>query len=148
MAGDSHKNSVRIFNVNRDLPNLLAVAQSFKVCPRLARIGGLVDTIAGREIWPLQTLCAGNIDDVRLALGHGNGPDRAGRLTVPYAVPRRAGISRLPDTAVHGAQVKGGWLTGNAGQRTRTTRSHRANLTPLHVRIKLRIDLGVCRETG
>src|ERR1700761_4211020 len=118
------------------------------MCPRLARIGGLVDTIAGRQIRSLQTLAAGHIDNVGLALGHGNGADRAGWLTVPHAMPRRAGISRLPHTTVHRTEIERGWLAGYAGQSASTARPHRANLTPLHLRIELRIDLGVCRETG
>src|SRR6185503_14585490 len=49
MTGDRHQQAVRIAWIDRDLRNLLAVAQA-EMCPRVTCVGRLVDTIAYGKI--------------------------------------------------------------------------------------------------
>ena len=65
MAKHGHENAVRIARVHQNRRNLLSIPQS-KMPPGFARIGGFVHSVANREIRPLHTLAAANINDIRL----------------------------------------------------------------------------------
>src|SRR5207253_5312140 len=55
MTEDRDEEAARILRVHGDLRDLLPVAQA-EVLPGPARVDGLVDSVSGREIGPLQAL--------------------------------------------------------------------------------------------
>ena len=77
MALHGDKYAVGISRINRDLSDLLPVAQRVQMRPRLARIGGFVHTVARRKIGPLQTLAAAHINSVGIAQRDRDGADGA-----------------------------------------------------------------------
>ena len=55
MSGHRHEQMIGIARIDRDLRDLLAVAQA-EMRPGLARIGRFVDAVADRKIGPMQVL--------------------------------------------------------------------------------------------
>ena len=105
VALDGHEQPIGIARVDRDLRNLLAVAEA-EVFPGPSPIGGAVDPVAGGEVGPLETFAAPDVDDVGVGRRHGDGADRSGRLIVEDRVPGPAVVGGLEDAAVYGADVE------------------------------------------
>ena len=75
--------------------------------PRFAGVGRAVHAVAVRPVLAKVGLAAAGIDDVRVRRRHGNRADRRDRRrTVRHVLPGDAAVGRLPDTAVHGAEVE------------------------------------------
>ena len=106
MAERRDEQPVRVPRVDRELGNLLRVAQA-EMRPCLAGVGGLVDAVADGEVRARQALAAPDVQDVRIGGRDGDPPDRSGRLVVEDRFPRAAGVGRLPDAAVDHADVEG-----------------------------------------
>src|SRR6185503_463532 len=70
MAQDRDEQTIGILRIDGDLRDLLAVAEA-EARPRLARVGRLVDAVAGREVRTLQPFAAADINDVGVGRGHG-----------------------------------------------------------------------------
>ena len=64
MPRDRDEKVVRILRIDRDLRDLLAVAQA-EMRPGFAGIGRFVNAVADRKIRAMQTFAAADIDDVR-----------------------------------------------------------------------------------
>jgi hypothetical protein len=67
---------------------LLAVGR-VGVLPGLARVGGLVQAVAGEEVRPLEALAAANVEDVRVGRGDGESADGAGQMSSKMGLQRR-----------------------------------------------------------
>ena len=119
--------------IDLDTRDLLAVAQA-EMRPRLSGVGGLVHAVADREIRPLQSFAAADINDVGVREGHRNRPDRAGRLVVEDGRPGAPRVDGLPHAAVHHPHIEGERLARDAGQRLGPPRAHRADVAPPHLR--------------
>src|ERR1700749_4425761 len=106
MSRHRNEDLVRVLRIDGDLSDLLPVAQARQMGPCLARIGGLVHTVTGGKVGPLQSFAASDIPDVRVGVRPGNCADRAGRLRIPKAVPSGAAVRGLPYAAVDTAYVE------------------------------------------
>ncbi len=146
MAGDRDEKAVGIVRVNRHLRNLLPVAQP-EMRPGRAGVGGFVDAVADRQIGTMQSLAAGDINDIWIGGRDFNRPNRAGRLLIEDRLPRPPEVVGLPDTAIDRANVEDVRLAGNAGDSARAATAKRADVPPLHLAEKLGVDrLRVCRR--
>ena len=132
VAQDGHEQPVRIVRIDDDLRDLLTIAES-QMGPGLTGVGGLVDTVAGRQVGSLETLATSYIDDVRIRQGDGDGTDRAGGLVVEDRSPDAAVVGRLPDAAVDDADVEHVGLTGNPRCGLRATTPERPDHAPMHL---------------
>ena len=139
MPGDRDEKAIGIARVNRHLRNLLAVAQP-EMRPGRAGIGGLVDAVADRQIGTMQSLTAGDVDDVRVGGRNFNGADRAGRLLIEDRLPGPPEVVGLPDSAVHRADVEDVRLAGNARDGARAATAKWTDVAPLHLAKNLGVD--------
>jgi len=65
VSGDGDEEPVGVARIDRELRNLLAVAQT-EVRPGFARVSRLVDAVSDRQVWSMQTFAAADVDDVRI----------------------------------------------------------------------------------
>ena len=138
MAGHGDKEPVGVPGVDREVGDLLAVAQA-KVRPGLPRVGGLVDAVSNREVGTAESLTAADVDHVRIRGRDGDRSDRAGRLIVEDRLPGAAGIRRLPHPAVADADVERVRLRRHADRGLGAPAAERADAPPSHVTEQLRI---------
>ena len=120
--------------------NLLAVAQA-EVRPGGAGVGGLVDSVADRQIGTMQSFATADVDDVRIRGRDRDRADRAGRLLIEDRLPGAAVVVGLPHSAIHRADVEDIRLAGNAGDRARASAAKWADVAPMHLGEERRIDL-------
>src|SRR5271157_4993923 len=109
--------------------------------PGSAGVRRLVNAIPRGEVGPLQALAAAHVNDAGVGRRYGNGPHRAGRLTVEDGIPGPAEIRRLPDPAVHGGDVEQVGLAGNTGHGHGPPAPKRTDHPPLHFGVKAGIEL-------
>ena len=117
MPERGHENPIGIARIDDDLRNLLRIAQSRQMRPRLTSVRGFVDAVADREIRARQPLTARDVHDVRIGWRDRHPSDRSGRLIVEERLPRAAGVRRLPHAAVADADVERVRLARHAGRR-------------------------------
>ena len=86
MPGHRDEESIGIARIDRDLRDLLAVAQA-EMRPGFARVGRFVDAVADGQIGPMQAFAAADIDDVRIRNRHRDRADGTGRLIVENRLP-------------------------------------------------------------
>ena len=141
VAEGRDEEAVGVAGVESNVGNLLGVEQA-DVCPGFAAVGGFVNAVADREVGAHEAFAGADIDDVRVGGRHGNGSDGTGGLLVKQGLPGSAGIVRLPDSSVDGADEKGVRLGRHARHGTGATRAQRTDSAPLHVGKELRIYLG------
>src|SRR5579864_1534460 len=113
MAEHGGKNAIGVPRVDGEGGDLLAIAQA-EMRPCFAGVGGFVDSVAGGEIGPLQTLAARDVDDVGVGWRDGDRADRLRGLAVEDGGPGTAVVIRLPDAAIDLPHVKDIGLAGNA----------------------------------
>src|SRR4029450_10453712 len=65
VPGHGHEQMPGIAGIDRNLRNLLAIAQT-EMHPGLARIGRFVDAVADGKIGPMQSFAAPGVDGVRI----------------------------------------------------------------------------------
>src|SRR5262249_23460753 len=118
-----------VHGIDRDLRNLLRVGQA-EMCPRGARVNGLVDAIAGREIRAVKAFAGPDVDDVRIGGGNGDRANGAGGWAVEERHPGGAEIGGLPHTAVNRAYIEGGGLVGDASGSLRSAATKRSDVPP------------------
>ena len=106
MAERGDEQAIRVLRIDRELRNLLRVAQA-EMRPGLAGVGRFVDAVADGEVRARQPFAAADVDDVRIGRRDGDPADRSGRLVVEDRLPGAAGVGRLPDAAVDHADVEG-----------------------------------------
>ena len=95
---------VRVVRVQRDAPDMLAVAQPH-VGPGLAAVRALVDAVAPRRTLPVGALPGADPDDGRVALVEGDRPDRMRALVLEHGVEGDAVVAGLVDAAGRGRDV-------------------------------------------
>ena len=129
MTGDSNEESIRISRIDRDLRNLLSIAQS-QMRPGFSRVGRFVNAVADGKIGSMQTFAAADINDIRIGNRHGDGTDRTGWLIIKDRLPGSPVIGRLENAAIDLRHVKDIWLRGNAGDRARSTAAEWSDVAP------------------
>ncbi len=115
MTQHRREDFIRITRIDGECGNLLAISQAGQVCPCFAGVRGFVDSVADRKIGPMQTLAAGDVDNIRIRRSDGNRADRLRRFVIEDGIPGAAVIVRLPHSAVHLSHVKHVGLAGHAG---------------------------------
>ena len=115
MAGDSDEDAVRVFGIDGDLADLLAVAQAFEVGPGFAGVGGLVDSVAGGKIRALQTFAATDVDGFGVAIRDGDGADASRGFDCPRRYAkwlRRPWSLQTPPLTAPSKTLRVGWHAG------------------------------------
>lgn len=134
-----YEQTVRIARIHDDLRDLLPVPQS-QMLPGPARIRRFVDAITRGQIWPLQTLAATHIKDVRIGRRYRYRANRAGRLVIKYGKPGTAIVRRLPHAAVDYADVEHIGLVRDTSRGLGATGPMRADHAPTQRLVVHRID--------
>src|SRR5207249_1104445 len=65
MPQGRNKKAVRILRIDKNRGDLPCIAQP-KVRPSFSRVSGFIDTVAGRQVRPLQTFPAADVNDIRV----------------------------------------------------------------------------------
>src|SRR5712671_4284551 len=104
LAGDARIDHVRALRVHEDAGDALGLGQAH-VGPRLASVGGLVDTVADGDRVARPGLAGADPDGPRVARVDGDRADRLHRLLVEDGPEARAAVLTLPDAAARGADV-------------------------------------------
>ena len=148
MTCDGNEEPIRITRINRYLRDLLPLSQA-QVDPRCAAVGGLVNSIADRQIRTMQPLTAAHVNDIGIRRRHFDRADGAGRLLVKDGLPGPAKVIGLPNAAIHRSHVEDIRLARHARDRTRAATTKRADISPLHVGENAGVDLlGLGRKNG
>ena len=125
-----HPQPVRLFRVNDDLRDLLPVAKT-ETRPGVTGVGGLDEAVAGSDV-----------DHIRVGGRYCDRTDRSRGLVVEDRVPRAAGVGRLPDAAIHDANIEDMWLIGNAGCGRRASTAMRSDHAVSHLTTTDRHEIG------
>ena len=64
MATHGDEEPIRIARIDNDLRNLLRVVEAGQMGPRRAGVGGLVESVAGRQVRALESLAASDLKNV------------------------------------------------------------------------------------
>src|SRR5260370_32094110 len=88
--------------------------------PGLARLRGLVDPIAIRDIAADARFAAACVDYVGIRIGNGHRPDRGHALLFEQWIPRVAAARPFPNAASHRPEVTHVWLRGHTSHRNHT----------------------------
>ena len=103
--------------MNPDAPDLPGFGQT-DVLPGLAGIHRLVNSNAGRHVAAHASGTGAGVDDVRIGVGHRNGPHGARfEIVVGDVPPPLAAVSGLPDAAADAAKVERSGLAGDPRHR-------------------------------
>src|SRR5208282_6501588 len=108
------------------------VAQA-EMSPSLACVSGFVYAVADGEIGAMQTLSAGDINDVGIGRGNGNGADRLRGLVFENGTPGPAVVVRLPNPTVYLANVENVGLAGDSSSGAGAAASKWAHHAPVQV---------------
>src|SRR5438128_2407675 len=108
------ENDVRIFWIDRKSSDSSTLLQSH-ARPRAAGVGGLIDSIADRDMTAYERLARSCPDDVRIRRRDCERTDRRDILTVEDRRPVNAAIGGLPDSAGRRARVVHIRIAGNSG---------------------------------
>src|SRR5579872_1160887 len=130
---------VRVLCVHDDATDLASFAQA-DVVPSFAAIGGLINTIAGRQIHANVGLAGPGINCVGIGWGDGESANGSDVLIVENRPPDDARVDGLPDAAVNGTEVEFRRIAGNAGHSDDTTAAEGTNQAPLQRVIEFRTD--------
>src|SRR4029077_632583 len=114
--------------------DLQAIAQP-QMSPSFSRVRGFVDSVTHREVGAMQAFAAGDINDIGIRSGYGDGANRLGGFVVEDGYPSTAVIVRLPDAAVNLPHVENIRLAGNAGGGAGAASAKRANHAPVEILI-------------
>ncbi len=115
MAEDGDKESIRITRIDRDLRDLLAIAEA-EVGPGFAGVAGFVDAIADGEVGAMQAFTRAGVDDVGIGWSDGERADGAGGLVVEDGDPGAAVVVGLEDSAVDLRDVEDVGLRRDTGR--------------------------------
>ncbi len=110
-GGDQHR--VRIIRIDQDLGDLLGVRKA-DGGPMDAAVGGSEHADALSDVRAHVGLAGADVEHGRFGRGHGDGADGAYRRVVEDRGPGAAGVLRLPDPAVHRAEVEVQGAVGGA----------------------------------
>src|SRR5512133_928319 len=114
--------------------------------PGFSGICRFVNSISHREIRPLQSLAAGDVNNIRIGWRYGNRANRLGRLIVENRIPSSPIVVRLPYAPVHRADVEHIRLTRNARNRAGASSAEWSHHAPAHFWSRV-IWTRLCRQT-
>src|SRR6266850_3199665 len=109
--------------------------------PSLAAVGGLVNSVSGREIGPAQSFSAAHINNFGIGWRNRQRANRACGLPVENRQPSLALVGGFPNAAVVYAYVEDVGLAGNAANGNRAPAAKRPNHPPAHLRVEIGIKL-------
>ena len=116
MPGDRDEEMIGIARIDRELGDLLAVAQA-EMGPGFAGVGRFVDAVADGEIGPMQSFAAPDVDDVGIGNRNRERADRAGRLIIENRLPGASVIVRLENAAIDLREIENVRLRRHARDR-------------------------------
>src|SRR5689334_4200255 len=125
----------RIAWVDGDLADVLRFIEA-DVRPRRAGVGRLVHPITESDRIAERRLAAADVNHVGCRRRDGDGTDRRHRLRIEDRRPDTAGVDRLPDAAVHSAEIELVRPTGYAGRRGDASAAKWAEHAPMKSRIE------------
>src|SRR6266542_68760 len=140
MAQQRDENPTRIARIYCNGANLLPVSYS-QVLPRLPAVNRFVNTIARREVRPLQSFATPNIDSFGIGRGNCQRTDRSGWLIIKDRSPGVTVVTGLPHAAVIDTNIKDTWLARNSGSTNGSSTAKWPNHAPSHFLVELRSDL-------
>ena len=115
--------------------------------PRLARVHGLEDPFADRDVAPDARLTRARPHDARVGRRNRQRPDRGDRLIVEDRLPVDAGVGGLDNAARGGARVVDQRVTRHTGHRTHAVAGG-ADVPPAQLAVDIGVDpRGLLRET-
>ena len=121
VAQRAHVHDVRVVRMNHDARHARGPALAEPhVAPRPARVGGLVDAGAERDVRADVRLTRPGPHHRRIRRRDGQRPDRVVGLGVEDGLPVQAAVHGLPDAARGGPRVVGQRVSGNPGHRRET----------------------------
>src|SRR5437588_6869669 len=144
MTGDGDEKPIRISRIDRELRNLLSIAQS-QMGPGFSGVSRFVDAVADGQIGSMQTFAAADVNHVWIRSRHGDGANRTGWLIIEDWLPGPPVIGRLEDAAIDLGHVKCVRLRRDAGDRVRSAAAERPDIAPSHGGIKVHPER---QETG
>jgi hypothetical protein len=101
------------------------------VRPGLARVGRLVDAVAGHDVAANARFAHADVNDVGIRFGDSDGADRrALQLSVGDRRPVGAAVDRFPQTAADRAEVRFARPSFDAGHGDRSAAAIRADAAP------------------
>ena len=145
------ENTIVIARIDDDVADLLRVVEA-EVLPAATAVGGAIDAGAVREVLAQLRFAGADVDDVRIRRRHGNrahGGDVG--LAVGHVAPGLPAVRRLPDAAVHRAEVEDqrpGWIPSHGVHASASEGPHESPLERLEPRRRsrrIRVDAGVIR---
>ena len=96
-------------------------------------VGRLVHAVALGDVRAHVGLAGADVDHARIRRREREGADRADRLPVEDRLPGAAGVGRLPDAAVHAAEVEVQRLGRHAGDGEHAAAAERPDEAPVQV---------------
>ncbi len=132
VAEHGHEEAVGVFRIDRDLRDLLAVAQP-EVPPGKPAVDRLVDPVASGKIGPLQSFAAGDVEDVRAGGGDRERPDAAGGLPVEDRRPGAPVIVAAPHASVHRADIEEARPLRDPRRRLGPAAAMRSDVPPIEI---------------
>jgi len=103
-----YKDTVCILGIDQNRCYLLSVRQA-QMRPSLARVSRFINAIARRQIGPLQTLTAPDINNVRIGRSNSDCANRTRILRIKNRLPGVARIGGLPHTTVSPPLYRKDW---------------------------------------
>src|SRR5437660_12815109 len=103
------------------------------MCPGLAGVGGLVNPVADGQIRSLQTLSAGDVNDIGIRRRNRDRADGLSRLIIENRIPGSAIVVRLPHSTIHRAHVENVRFTRYAGNSARPAATKGPDHPPPHL---------------
>ena len=132
MAERGDIGEIGVVRGDQDAADLLRIIEA-DLRPGLSSIARAVHAVTLRDIRTHVGLAAADVDDIGVGGGNGEGADRTDRLFVEDRIPGASGVDRLPDTAVHGAEVEVVRLARHAADGEHATAAKRADQTPVQM---------------
>src|SRR6185437_4474503 len=134
------EDDVGVGGVDSDVRNGIRALEP-DVRPGLAGVGRLVDAVARLDVAANLGLAHADVNDVRIALRHGDRADRrAPDLPVGDVGPALTAVGRLPQAATRGAEIADLGLTADAADRDRSATALGAEAPPAEPFKDRRID--------
>ena len=151
MSGHRDQQVIGVARIDRDLRDLLAVAQA-EMRPGFARVGRFVDAVADREIGAMQSFAAPDVNDVRIRNRNRQRADRAGRLIIENRLPGAPVIGRLENAAIDLREIENVRLRRHAANRAHPSAAVRPDVAPMEevreILLRRRGDGGIGEEKG
>ena len=104
---------VRVLGIDHQTGNASRLLQSHER-PRLARVEGLVDALADRDVAANLAFTRTGPDRIRIGSRNRQRTDRLDRLAVEHRLPIDAGVDGLVDASRRRADVVDVWVAGHA----------------------------------